>query len=253
MVEVKTMRVKLTIAYDGTNYSGWQIQSNGITVQDVLNQALKNLLGEDVRTIGASRTDAGVHALGNVAVFDTTSQIPAEKFSYALNARLPEDIRIQRSEEVPTDFHPRFTTTIKTYEYQILNRTFADPTRRLYSFHWYGKLDLEAMQQAALYLVGEHDFKSFATESPDVTTTVRTINSIRLWKENDMIHIRVTGNGFLYHMVRIIAGTLLEVGKANYRPEQIQKILTAKDRRAAGPTARAQGLTLVEICYPDWE
>ncbi len=246
-------RVKLTVAYDGTNYCGWQIQSNGITVQQVLNEALGSLLGEEIKTVGASRTDAGVHALGNVAVFDTTSRIPPEKFSFALNAGLPADIRIQKSEEVPPDFHPRFTTTVKTYEYQILNRTFGDPARRLSSFHWYGKLDLEEMQEAASYLVGKHDFKSFATASPDVNSTVRTIYSIRLWKENDMIHIRVTGNGFLYHMVRIIAGTLMEVGKGKIRPGQMKDILAAEDRRAAGPTACALGLTLMEIRYPEWE
>ena len=150
-----------------------------------------------------------------------------------MNTRLPEDIRIQKSEEVPAEFHPRFTTTIKTYEYRILNRTFADPTRRLNSFHWYGKLDVEAMETAASYLVGEHDFKSFATE--------------------DMIHFRVTGNGFLYNMVRTIVGTLMEVGKGSYPPEHMLEILAAKDREMAGPTARALGLTLVRIRYPEWE
>lgn len=246
-------RVKLIVAYDGTNYCGWQIQPNGITVQEVLNQALSELLGEEIKTMGASRTDAGVHALGNVAVFDTCARMPADKISYALNTRLPEDIRIQSSEEVPAKFHPRFTSTVKTYEYRILNRTFGDPTRRLNSYHWYGKLDVEAMKKAAAYLVGEHDFKSFATASPEVENTVRTIYSLEVWKADDMIHLKVTGNGFLYNMVRIIAGTLIEAGKGSYPPEHVQEILNAKDREAAGPTARALGLTLVGIRYPEWD
>ncbi|MCI5649742.1 MAG: tRNA pseudouridine(38-40) synthase TruA [Fusicatenibacter sp.] len=246
-------RIKLTVAYDGTNYCGWQVQPNGITVQETLNAALSDLFGCEMNTIGASRTDAGVHALGNVAVFDTETRMPADKVAFALNTRLPEDIRIQRSEEVPMEFHPRFTETVKTYEYRILNRTFCDPTRRLYAAFWYGNLNVEAMGEAAGYLVGPHDFKSFSTENPDVTDTVRTIYETKVWKEEDMIHFSITGNGFLYHMVRIIAGTLLEVGKGSYPPEQIPEILKARDRAKAGPTARAQGLTLVRIIYPRWE
>lgn len=246
-------RVKLIVAYDGTNYCGWQVQPNGITIQEVLNKALSDLLGEEIKTMGASRTDAGVHALGNVAVFDTGARMPADKISFALNTRLPEDIRIQKSEEVPAEFHPRFTSTIKTYEYRILNRTFGDPTRRLNSFHWYGGLDEGAMEKAASYLVGEHDFKSFATATADVENTVRTIYTIEVWKADEMIHLRITGNGFLYNMVRIIAGTLMEVGKGSYSPEHMKTILEARDREVAGPTARALGLTLVEIKYPEWD
>lgn len=246
-------RVKLIVAYDGTNYCGWQVQPNGITVQEVLNKALSDLLGEEIKTMGASRTDAGVHALGNVAVFDTSARMPADKISFALNTRLPEDIRIQKSEEVPPEFHPRFTSTIKTYEYRILNRTFSDPTRRLNSFHWYGSLDEGAMEKAASYLVGEHDFKSFATATPDVENTVRRIYAMEVWKADEMIHLRITGNGFLYNMVRIIAGTLMEVGKGSYSPEHMKAILEARDREAAGPTARALGLTLVGIKYPEWD
>ena len=155
-------RIKLIVAYDGTNYCGWQVQPNGITVQEVLNQALSDLFAKKTACIGASRTDAGVHALGNVAVFDTDARMPADRIAFALNTRLPADIRIQGSSEVPPDFHPRFTATVKTYEYRILNRTFADPTRRLNSYFWYGPLDVDAMRQAASYLVGTHDFKSFA-------------------------------------------------------------------------------------------
>ena len=146
-------RVKLTVAYDGTNYCGWQVQPNGLAVQQVLNQCLSDLLGEKIATIGASRTDAGVHALGNVAVFDTACRMPADKISYALNTRLPADIRIQDSVEVLSDFHPRFQQTIKTYEYKIYNRKFPDPTKRLYTYFYYYPLDEELMRQGAAYLV----------------------------------------------------------------------------------------------------
>lgn len=243
-------RVRLTVAYDGTNYAGWQVQPNALTVQEVLDRCLSDLLQTPVHTTGASRTDAGVHALGNVAVFDTEARMPADKYAFALNTRLPEDIRIQRSEEVPPDFHPRFCETVKTYEYRILNRTFPDPTRRFNSVHIYGSLDLEAMKRAAACLEGTHDFKSFATENPQVKDTVRTIYRTRLWKEEDMIRFQITGNGFLYNMVRIIVGTLLEVGKGALRAEDMPLILEARDRTKAGPTARAKGLTLVQIRYP---
>lgn len=244
-------RVKLIVAYDGTNYCGWQIQPNGLSVQEVLNRCLSELLKEKISTIGASRTDAGVHALGNVAVFDTNARIPADKISFALNTRLPEDIRIQDSREVPLDFHPRFQETIKTYEYKIYNRRFPDPTKRLYSYFYYYPLDVEKMRQGAAYLVGEHDFKSFSTYKPEVESTVRTIYSLSVERlEDDMITIRIQGNGFLYNMVRIIAGTLIRVGGGYYPPEQVKMILEGKDRELAGETARPEGLTLVKIQYP---
>ena len=193
-------RVKLIVAYDGTNYHGWQTQPNAVSIEEVLNHHLSELLKEEIKVIGASRTDAGVHALGNVAVFDTSARMPADKISYALNTRLPEDIRIQDSCEVPSDFHPRFQKTTKT-------------------------------------------------EKPEVTNTVRTIYSLNVIKEGDMIIIRVTGNGFLYNMVRIIAGTLIRVGGGFIEPQQIKKILEAKDRTLAGETARPEGLTLIGIRY----
>lgn len=242
-------RVKLTVAYDGTNYNGWQIQPNGITIEEMLNKHLTELLQEPVRVIGASRTDAGVHALGNVAVFDTNARMPAEKISYAMNTRLPQDIRIQDSCEVAADFHPRFCKTVKTYEYRILNRRFPDPTRRLYSLFCYYPLDTAKMQRAAAYLVGEHDFKSLCTHKTDVDNTVRTIYSADVIKENDEILIRITGNGFLYNMVRIIVGTLLRVGSGYYEPEYMKELLEARDRQAAGETAPPQGLTLIKIEY----
>lgn len=242
-------RIKLIVAYDGTNYCGWQTQINGITVEEVLNKTLSGLLKEDIRVIGASRTDSGVHALGNVAVFDTESKIPGDKFSFALNQRLPEDIRIQESCQVADDFHPRFCDTIKTYEYKILNRKFALPTERLYSAFVYYPLDVEKMQMAAAYLVGEHDFKSFCSSGSQVESTVRTITDISVEKHGEMISIRVSGNGFLYNMVRIIVGTLMKIGLGVWQPERMEEILNACDRNVAGPKAEARGLTLVEIRY----
>lgn len=244
-------RVFLKIAYDGTNYCGWQIQDNGITVEEMINKALSELLGEKIAVIGASRTDSGVHALGNVAVFDTETKIPAEKISFALNQRLPDDIRIQESKEVPTDFHPRFCNSRKTYEYKILNRRFAMPTERLYSHFVYMPLDVDKMKKAAEYIVGEHDFKSFCSSRSQVENTVRTVYRLNVTKEGDMIYIRICGNGFLYNMVRIIVGTLMKVGLNIYPPEHVKEIIEAKDRNVAGPKAAACGLTLIGIQYEE--
>lgn len=241
--------VKLTVAYDGTNYCGWQVQPNGITVQEVLNQCLSEFTGENIETIGASRTDAGVHALGNVAVFDTEMRMPGDKFSFALNQRLPEDIRIQKSEEVDADFHPRYVKSQKTYEYRILNCRFPIPTERFYSHFTYIPLDVDKMKEAASYLIGEHDFKSFCGTGAQVKTTVRTVKEIQIEKSGDRITIRITGEGFLYNMVRIIAGTLMDIGGGLYPPEKMKEILEAKDRKKAGPTAPARGLTLMKIQY----
>ena len=246
-------RIFLEIAYDGTNYSGWQVQNNALSVQEVIDKTLSEWLDEEIHTIGASRTDAGVHALGNVAVFDTNTKIPGDKYAFGLNSRLPEDICIQQSFEVPLQFHPRFTETVKTYEYKILNRKFPDPTRRRDSLFYYGKLDDELMNEAASYLVGPHDFKSFCASRHEGSNTVRTIYSASVSRDGDMVFLEITGNGFLYNMVRIIAGTLIEVGKGAIKPQKIKEILEAKDREAAGPTAPAHGLTLIEIEYPEWE
>ncbi|MBQ6811698.1 MAG: tRNA pseudouridine(38-40) synthase TruA, partial [Agathobacter sp.] len=214
-------RVKMVVAYDGTNYSGWQLQKNAVTIEQKLNEALFDLLGEEIQVIGASRTDAGVHSLGNVCVFDTDTRMPAEKISYALNTRLPEDIVVQSSCEVDADFHPRAGKSAKTYEYRILNRDFRDPTRRLDTYFYHYDLDIDAMKKAASFLEGEHDFKSFCSVHAQVETTVRTIYQCTVEKDEDIIRIRVTGNGFLYNMVRIIAGTLIEVGAGKRAPEEI--------------------------------
>ncbi len=239
-------RVRLIVAYDGTNYHGWQVQKNGITIESELNRCLSELLQEPIEVIGASRTDAGVHALGNVAVFDTQARMPAEKISYALNQRLPEDIRVQKSEEVDADWHPRHCDSRKTYEYRIYRGEFAMPVKRLYSLFVYQKLDVKKMQEAARYFVGEHDFKSFCQVGAQVETTVRTIYDVSVYEEGTDVVIRVTGNGFLYNMVRIMAGTLLEVGKGKRAPEEIREMIAAKNRESAGPTAPAHGLMLIK-------
>lgn len=245
-------RIKLTVAYDGTNYCGWQIQPNGETIEGVLNRELSSLLGGDIKVTGASRTDSGVHSLGNVAVFDTDTRIPPEKISYALNIRLPEDIVVQDSCEVAPDFHPRHCNSRKTYEYRILNRRFAMPTRRLDTYFYHRPLDVERMQQAARYLEGTHDFKSFCSVNTVVEDTVRTIYTLQVIKDaDDIITIRVQGSGFLYNMVRILAGTLIQVGIGAMEPEQMTEILEAKDRSASGPTAPAQGLTMMGIEFLD--
>ena len=240
-------RVKLIVAYDGTNYCGWQFQKNGITVEEVLNKALTELLKEPVRVIGASRTDSGVHSQGNVAVFDTETPMPADKICFALNQRLPEDLRVLESGEVEPDYHPRKRNCVKTYEYNIVNRKMEIPTLRLYSYFCYVPLDVEAMREAGTYFIGEHDFKSFCTLRGQAENTVRTIYSLDVEKCGDLITLRISGSGFLYNMVRIIAGTLIKVGAKAYPPKQVKEILAARDRNAAGPKAPAKGLTLIGI------
>ncbi len=241
---MRKKRVRLVVAYDGTNYHGWQVQPGVTTIEGELNRCLSALLQEEIQVIGASRTDSGVHALGNVAVFDTCTRIPAEKISYALNQRLPEDIRIQKSEEVPLDWHPRHRESRKTYEYHIYRGEFPMPVRRLYALHSYHKLNVEQMREAASYLEGEHDFKSFCQTGAQVESTVRTIYKAEVVEADMELIIRVCGNGFLYNMVRIIVGTLLEVGQEKRKPEDMKRIIEATDRAAAGPTAPAHGLLL---------
>lgn len=242
-------RIKLIVAYDGTSYCGWQIQPNGLTIEEVLNRALFRLTGETIRVTGASRTDAGVHARGNVAVFDTASPIPADRFAYALNPLLPEDIVIVKSEEKDAGWHPRYQNCVKTYEYNILNREMPDPLRRRDTWHVSFPLDIGKMTEAAAYLTDEHDFKSFCSIHTGVKTTVRTVYELDIEKDGDILTIRISGNGFLYNMVRIIAGTLVEVGRGFYEPENVRDMLKAQDRERAGATAPPHGLVLADIAY----
>ena len=243
-------RIRILVAYDGTDYCGWQIQPNGITIEEVLNDKLSKLTGEDIHVIGASRTDSGVHALGNVAVFDTESPIPPDRMAYALNQKLSEDIVVVRSEEVPLDWHPRYQKQVtKTYEYHIYNAAFPNPLKRRYSAFVSYPMDIEKMRKGASFLVGEHDFVSFCNVRTNVEDTVRRIDGIEIDKKGEDITIRVTGNGFLYNMVRIIAGTLIRVGRGFYIPEKVKEILDVKERTKAGVTAPPEGLVLVEIKY----
>ena len=271
-------RIMLSVAFDGTNYSGWQIQPNKETIEGVLNRELSRLLNEEIKVVGASRTDSGVHAEGAVCVFDTESKIPGDKFSYAINQTLPEDIRIRNSKEVDITFHPRTVNSRKTYRYRIRHDEFPNPLDARYSYHVYTKLDIEAMRRACEFIKGKHDFKSFCSVHTDVDTTVRTVYDVHIDVTPDkkllqmsglmksagesgamrsggesaagrirpeIIDIYVTGNGFLYNMVRIIAGTLIEVGQGKIKPEEIPAIIEACDREKAGPTAPAKGLTLI--------
>lgn len=240
-------RVMMRVAYDGTDYCGWQLQPGKATIEGVLNETLTSLLGEPITVTGASRTDSGVHSLGNVAVFDTETRIPAEKICYALNQRLPDDIVVQESGEVAPDFHPRHCDSRKTYEYRILNREFPLPTERRDSYFTYRKLNVEAMREAAQDIIGTHDFASFCSAHSQAETTVRTVYDCTVEKTGDMICIRVTGAGFLYNMVRIIAGTLLEIGCGAKQPTDMKAIIEACDRSVAGPTAPAHGLTMIGI------
>ena len=247
-------RIMLRVSYDGTDFCGWQIQDNGDSIEGQLHKALKAVTGEDIRVIGASRTDAGVHALDAVCVFDTESRIPGEKFCYALNTGLPSTVRVLSSEEVSLDFHPRHTRSEKTYEYKIWNDRFENPLVSRYTHFIYRNIDVEAMNRAAQYLSGEHDFKSFCSPKADVLSTVRDIRSIsvkRDERDGRLVIIRVTGRGFLYNMVRIIAGTLIEVGTGQRDEVSISNCLDALSREAAGPTAPAKGLVLAKTEFID--
>lgn len=241
------MRYLLRVAYDGTGYSGWQIQPNDVTVEGKLKSALNTLLKGETELIGASRTDAGVHADGNVAVFDADTTIPAEKFKYALNNLLPEDIVVTESMQVAEDFHPRHCDSKKTYQYNILNTPLPDPNRRHNTHFYRGSLNIDKMKQAAQYIIGEHDFNCFKAAGAQTETSVRTVYSLDIERNNDVISITISGNGFLYNMVRIIAGTLIQVGAGRIAPEALETIIASRDRQQAGPTAPAKGLTLKRI------
>lgn len=243
------MRIRLRVAYDGTNYCGWQVQPNGITIEEELNRALSELFEQEIKVIGASRTDSGVHSKGNVAIFDVDSKMEPMRISYALNTRLPRDIVVIESEQVADDWHPHLTDSVKTYEYHILNTTFSNPLKRLYTYHYHYDLDIEAMKKAAKHLEGTHDFSSFCSVKAQVTTFTRTLYEVSVAREAEEIVIRCVGDGFLYNMVRIIAGTLIKVGEGNIKPEEIPAIIEARDREAAGPTAPPHGLTLIGIKY----
>jgi tRNA pseudouridine38-40 synthase len=247
--EVYMPNIKLVIEYDGTGYGGWQKQKNAVTVQETLEDALQRITGEKNTVIGAGRTDSGVHALGQVANFHTQSSIPPERFAYALNAVLPPDIRIKASEQVPEDFHARYSATGKKYRYSIHNHVHGTAIDRNTSYHVREKLSVKEMEEAASFLIGTHDFKSFCAAGSSVKTTVRTVQQAFFQQEGSRIDFYIEGNGFLYNMVRIIAGTLIEVGKGKRKPGEMSGIIEARDRRMAGPTAPAKALCLLEVMY----
>lgn len=242
--------IKLTIEYDGTKYHGWQIQKNGITVQETIEKAISKLLGNDIRIVGCSRTDVGVHAYGQIAHFLTDSNIPGDKFSYAINNLLPENIVIKQSEEVSEDFHSRYCAKGKKYRYLIYNDAHASAIMRNRACHVRPKLNFEEIQKASKYFIGQHDFAAFQATGGQVRSTVREIYNINVFnKDDNIIGIEVSGNGFLYNMIRIIAGTLIYVGIGKIEADEIPKIIESLDRTRAGKTAPAQGLYLMEIYY----
>jgi len=246
--------IKLTVAYDGTNYHGFQEQrGTGLsTVQETLETVLSKLAKRPVQIIGAGRTDAGVHAQGQVVNFRCENwPVPLEKVHLAVNSLLPGDIAVLKAEEVPPEFHARFSATAKTYRYAIYHSRVMSPLHRLYYLHEPRQMDVEAMRVAVRYLLGTHDFKSFQAQGTPVKDTVRTIYRAEIEYEAPFLHLYIKGNGFLYNMVRIITGTLIDVGIGKTEPEEMENIIKAKDRTRAGTTAPPQGLCMMEVEYPD--
>ncbi len=240
--------IKLTVQYDGTHYAGWQFQKNASTIQEVLSETIERITGRKVSLIGSGRTDSGVHAKAQVANFKTYSAILLKKMRMALNSNLPEDIVVTRIEEVDIKFNAQRDARSKLYRYTIFNGNFVDPFIRRYVSKCFYKLDLNAMRRASKGLLGRHDFKSFQAKDGRERNSIRTIKSIKIEKEGNLVYIYVEADGFLYNMVRNIAGTLIEIGRGKMR-EEIGQILKKKDRRFSGPTAPAQGLCLLKVSY----
>lgn len=244
--------IKVTIAYDGTNYYGFQEQrgTRFQTVQGVLEEKLSKLIGREIRVTGAGRTDSGVHARGQVINFDPGDwPVPPEKVKYALNSLLPDDIVALESVEVPASFHARFSAVSKSYRYTIYNGRMPSPFLRLYSYHVPRPLDVEAMQAGARHLVGRHDFSAFRALGTPVKTTVRTLLEAGVTREGDLVFVDLKAEGFLYHMARMITGTLIRVGLGKIPPEEVAVILAGRDSLKAGPTVPARGLCLEKVEY----
>ena len=241
--------IKLTIEYDGKDFNGWQKQPTKLNIQGTIEQAIKQITGEEVQLNASGRTDAGVHAFGQVANFKTNSQIPIEKFPIALNSNLKKSIRIISAEEVDERFHSRLTCKRKTYRYVINNSEFSSAIYRNLETHIPQKLDVDKMQEAVKYFEGEHDFKAFKASGTSSKSSVRTIYKAEVYKEGDRIFIELTGNGFLYNMVRIIAGTLVDVGIGKIKPDEIPEIIKIKKRENAGKTLPPNGLYLLKVMY----
>ena len=243
------MKNLLTIAYNGTNYSGWQRQENSITIQETVEKAIKKLFEKNLEIRGASRTDAGVHALGQRAVFIHKHTIPMENLPLAINNFLPPDIRILKAEISHEEFHPQYDAKNKTYKYKIYNKKIMNPLEDNFAWHVNTWLDINLMKRAAHYLIGTHDFNAFCASGATTKTTTRTVNEITISRKDDIVEISINGNGFLYNMVRIIAGTLAYVGYGKLEAEEVHNILKNKDRTKAGITAPPNGLTLIQINY----
>lgn len=241
--------IKLVIEYDGTRFHGWQKQPGILTIQGELERLISQILDEEITIFGSGRTDKGVHAKGQVANFYTNSTIPGEKFKYAINNHLPPDIAIIESEEVSNEFNSRYSAIGKEYRYLIYNNKIRSPILRNYTYYIPYKLDIDKMKKAIPYFCGEHDFCSFMASGSSVTNTVRTIHDMSLTSNDNIIDFRVRGNGFLYNMVRIIVGTLVEVGAGKLDINSISSIIEAKDRTKAGHTAPPHGLYLEKVYY----
>ncbi|HTP03753.1 MAG TPA: tRNA pseudouridine(38-40) synthase TruA [Nitrospirota bacterium] len=243
--------IKIILEYDGTNYFGWQSQSGSgrATIQETLEQALKELTGEDVKTYSSGRTDAGVHALGHVAHFRTESRIPSEAWAPALNHLLPEDIRVQSSEDVPDDFHARYSATGKIYRYVILNRRAPSALHRSRAWLIDRKLNLNAMRRAAGVLIGTHNFSAFRSSACNAKTPVRKLSALTVIKRGDFVEILLEADAFLMHMARNIVGTLVDIGLGRYTADAVKQMLLSRDRSKAGRTAPACGLYLVKVLY----
>ena len=244
------MRIKLVLGYDGTKYSGWQVQPNGVTIQQILEEALFSLTGERARITGSGRTDAGVHALGQVAHFDTQNQsVPPQKFAKALNTFLPEDIRVFSSEQADENFHACTTAKRKTYQYDFYLAETENPLKERYAVKVDDGLDLQKMQDCASLFIGEHDFKGFCASGSGAKTTVREIYDLKINQEGQDLSLVVTGNGFLYNMVRIIAGTLIAVGRGDIEKDQILEMIKKGNRPQKIKTLPPKGLKLVSVEY----
>ncbi|GKX28422.1 tRNA pseudouridine synthase A [Vallitalea longa] len=241
--------IMLVVAYDGTEYCGWQIQKNATTIEQKIIEACQKLFSREIKLVGASRTDTGVHALGQIVLLKVDTTIPIHKIPYAINAYLPDDIVVRDAKIVTNNFHPRYNAKNKTYEYKIYNCNFPLPQYNRYAYFYHKTLDVDKMNEAAKGFIGKHDFKAFCSTGSSAKTTIREIYSCDVDIEDEMITIAINGNGFLYNMVRIIVGTLIEVGRGKMQPEDISDIIESLDRKRAGVTAPAKGLTLVKINY----
>lgn len=245
-------RIRLTLQYDGTGYSGWQVQENAVGIQNEIERALFEITGEDIRVTGAGRTDKGVHALGQVAHFDTDRPIPGDKWRYHLNPKLPDAIRVIASEEAAPDFHARFSAVSKRYRYTVYTGAIRPPMFRNYTAHVTG-LDLSIIRETAPLFLGKHDYRAFMSSGSPVPHTIRTVDAVQIVKKDEFLHFEYEAESFLYNQIRIMTGTLVEVGLHKMQPAQIRQALSTGIRALAGPTMPAEGLTLVEVCYSQEE